>query len=675
VELVQLWPVTHALPHVPQLELLLVRSTQLVVHTAWPAGHWEPWPPDPSGGLLGLTLLVPEAEQAAGKAAPKHKSKKSPTDLFMSGLRHAAKQARLGQNQSRLLAPNRQRKAAECLEQQIDSSVGDITPVAASVQLLSSPKYSMNRIFATAPSLCALALLLGCGGRNTASITQGAGGDLGLGSGGASSAGSAGAPGGAGGSAGAAAGTGGAAAGSAGMAVMMPTPNGGTGGAPAITCPVIDADAGVGDAGTPTYPTTCEEVGTDAPQPPVICATVKATRSAPNGVLGDQSTVDTFSIQSAITACCAGQAVELAPDGDNDAFLSGALNLKPGVSLVIDEGVTVFASRNPRDFGATCNGTANAKCSALITVSGGANMGVYGAGTLDGQGGQTIIGIDPPITWWDQENALDGDLVAPRLIQVNGSPGFVLQGIKLQSAPKFHIVFQGINGFTVWGITIHTDPKSPNTDGFDPSGCTNGVIAYNKISTGDDNIALKGSGAIDNLVIVHNHFGKGHGMSIGSETNAGVQNVKVCDLSLDGTQNGIRIKSDVSRGGEVKNISYTDVCMRSVSNPLVFNPFYDKTATGTLIPYFHDISLKNIHMLGAGTLTFRGYDATRVFTATLDNVIFDDVANVAYKGQDASITFGPGPVNIDPTGTDITVTNNVTNTDPPLDCTNAWVTF
>ena len=52
-------------------------------------------------------------------------------------------------------------------------------------------------------------------------------------------------------------------------------------------------------------------------------------------------------------------------------------------------------------------------------------------------------------------------------------------------------------------------------------------------------------------------------MSIGSETNGGVRNVSVCDLSLDGTDNGLRIKSDASRGGLVQGIYYTDVCIRT----------------------------------------------------------------------------------------------------------------
>jgi hypothetical protein len=32
-------------------------------------------------------------------------------------------------------------------------------------------------------------------------------------------------------------------------------------------------------------------------------------------------------------------------------------------------------------------------------------------------------------------------------------------------------------------------------------------------------------------------------------------------------------------------------------------------------------------------------------------------------------------VNFKPSGTDVTVTDNVTGTDGPRDCTNAWVTF
>jgi polygalacturonase len=287
-----------------------------------------------------------------------------------------------------------------------------------------------------------------------------------------------------------------------------------------------------------------------------------------------------------------------------------------------------------------------------------------------------VIGQSPPLTWWqmNDDSHFAGNLSAPRLVQTAGGKDFTLYKVHLQNAPKFHVVI-GTSGFVVWGISILTDPSSPNTDGVDPSGASNGVIAYSKISTGDDNIAIKGSGpAIDNLIIAHNHFGKGHGMSIGSETNGGVKNVKVCDLSLDGTTNGLRIKSDLSRGGLVQNVSYSDVCMRSVKDPFVFDPYYS-SATGTLIPDFQNISLKNVHVLGGGASTFSGYDAAHRLTISLDNVVMDDASSATFAAQDATLSFGPGPVNFTPSGSSVTVTKNITSAAAPRDCSAAWVTF
>ena len=121
------------------------------------------------------------------------------------------------------------------------------------------------------------------------------------------------------------------------------------------------------------------------------------------------------------------------------------------------------------------------------------------------------------------------------------------------------------------------------TDGVDPGeSASNGYIVCSKISDGDDHIAIKGGTSVSHLTIAHNHFEAGHGMSIGSETNGGVSDVNVYDLSIDGTgtglkggsSNGIRIKSDPSRGGLVKNVTYSDVCVRQLANPILITPHY-----------------------------------------------------------------------------------------------------
>ena len=429
------------------------------------------------------------------------------------------------------------------------------------------------------------------------------------------------------------------------------------------------------------YPTSCDDIGSEPVIPPAY-ATVLATKVVAPGAVtadSDENALDTPAIQAAIDSCPAGQSVKLAIDGIKNAFLVGTLQLKTGVTVWIDAGVTVYASRNPRNFDAKLGSglcgtaTSNSACSGVFNITGKNDTGLMGAGTVDGQGGKPVLGSTS--TWWQLNTAASGGLAAPRLVAANMGNGLTIQGLRFQSSGKFHIVPSGIRGFTIWGITIITDPASPNTDGVDPDGSTDGVIAYCTISTGDDNIAIKGDGpmVVDNLVIAHNHFGKGHGMSIGSETNVGVKNVKVCDLSLDGTKYGIRIKSDVSRGGLVQGISYTDVCMRDVSQPLVFNPFYTSGATGTLIPDFQDITLTNVHVLGGGSLRISGYDVSHPLTLTMDNVVFDTPPTI--NASNAVIGLGPNPVSILPTGTGVTVTDNLTGAAAPRDCSSAWVPF
>ena len=75
-------------------------------------------------------------------------------------------------------------------------------------------------------------------------------------------------------------------------------------------------------------------------------------------------------------------------------------------------------------------------------------------------------------------------------------------------------------------------------------------------------------------MIAHNHIYWGHGISIGSETNAGVTNVHVYDNSFDNSEEGLRIKSDYARGGEVSNIYYENICIRNALNALLFTPYY-----------------------------------------------------------------------------------------------------
>jgi polygalacturonase len=437
------------------------------------------------------------------------------------------------------------------------------------------------------------------------------------------------------------------------------------------------------------------------PEPiyPAPCAVLAATKTAVKGTLvaSDENQPDTTRIQEAINACPAGQAVKLTRDGEKDAFMSGPLTMASGVTLWVDARTTLFASRNPRDYdkdpGSGACGTDRFDdsngCLAFITLNRVSDVGIVGEGAIDGRGGEPMIGGS--MTWWDvaqHAKTLDLKHSNPRLIDVKKTRNFTMYKIHLYNSPKFHVAINA-DGFVVWGVELITPSRKTNslgrpltshyarnTDGIDPTGGSNGFIGFSVISVGDDQIAIKGGsqGASTDILIAHNHFGNGHGMSIGSETNSGVARINVFDLSIDGSLesgdtpsgslNGIRIKSDASRGGPVDTIQYSDVCIRDLVNPIVITPHYSKE-DGEMFPEFRNIILNNINAMTSpgkqmkSVVTLMGYGPDNLSTISLNNVVIDGLTEV--KAEFAKLTYGPGPVNFTASGQQVTVDDKITN--------------
>ncbi len=145
------------------------------------------------------------------------------------------------------------------------------------------------------------------------------------------------------------------------------------------------------------------------------------------------------------------------------------------------------------------------------------------------------------------------------------------------------------------------------------------------------------------MTISHDHFYWGHGMSIGSETNGGVSKIRVFDLSLDGPDNGIRIKSNGSRGGLTQDVVYEDICIRKSPNPITLDTAYSANGPlqGSSPPTMRDITLRNVRVSGGGKFTFNGYDQTHRIGVTLDGVQITDNAKYTYEVNHADISLGP----------------------------------
>jgi polygalacturonase len=279
---------------------------------------------------------------------------------------------------------------------------------------------------------------------------------------------------------------------------------------------------------------------------PPVCVTIRAPlASSVEGpsiaedreVQNGESARESHQVEAAIAQCAPGHAVELAlgPDLRRNAFLIDPLTFPPGISLIIDGGVTVYASRTPENYqindtnsnpnGATC-GTVSTPanitgvCQPVITFLGDtnnqneANSGLYGYGVLDGQGQKKMFN-SLNTTWWGllvlkkQEGANSNDYNenSPLMVSAGGTGTTLANDVTLYKItvrnPPFHTIHWGGDGLTVWDVHVQAPWDESNTDGFDLHG-SNATLRDTIVANGDDDIAFAVNGADTKNITVKN---------------------------------------------------------------------------------------------------------------------------------------------------------------------------
>jgi polygalacturonase len=345
------------------------------------------------------------------------------------------------------------------------------------------------------------------------------------------------------------------------------------------------------------------------PRLPRTCVTLPAALTTSTGTFSaaqETSPPDSARIQAALDRCAGtGRAVVLAAGADGDAFLSGPLTIGRHEVLVVEDGVTLYASLNPADYqipaqypASTC-GTVSADgggCSPFITFGGpGAGlMGTRGAdgslGTIDGRGDGTLVGSSQ--TWWDVAAAAasGGNQNNPVLVEGSGVGNLTIYQIELENSPMYHVEVSGGRGLTVWGAEISSPATARNTDGVDPVSERDVTIRDDMIQNGDDCVAVKSDPGTPSrgITVDDVHCYGSHGLSVGSQTAGGVAAVLFENSTLDGFGNlsgsdtGIQVKTDANSGGLTRRVTYRDICMTSVKHLLIFNPHY--SSGGTSVP-------------------------------------------------------------------------------------------
>ncbi len=290
-----------------------------------------------------------------------------------------------------------------------------------------------------------------------------------------------------------------------------------------------------------------------------------------------------------------------------------------------------------------------------------------GDGVIDGRGYAKLKGKD--YSWWEMARKAEPKnerYFTTRMIVASHADGLVLYRITLHNSTNFHVSVNQTNGFTAWGVHLLTPTTrgmdARNTDGIDPGSSTNVTVAHSWIDNGDDNIAIKTG--TTHMSVLDNHFYSGHGMSIGSETYSGDSFLLVDGLTEDHTTSGIRIKSNVTRGGPVHDLTYQNICMRGVKNPIAISPYYtnqttegfeDPKYTGDRIPDYKAITIRNVIDTTPGDVLIAGLNDDHRTEVTLDGVRINGITPSQVHGHFATVTLGPLGTNLNFSATDIKV--------------------
>jgi polygalacturonase len=326
------------------------------------------------------------------------------------------------------------------------------------------------------------------------------------------------------------------------------------------------------------------------------------------GAKADGVTKDTAAIQQAIDACAAlgGGTVTLT----HGTYVSAPIILKSNITLDVAAGATLLGSPDHGDYPAATVFREPGRQS-LISAVNAHDIAITGQGTIDGNGK----------SWWveargQRNSGVMGQVVfRPRLIVFDHCRHVRITGVTVQNSPSWQIVPYYSDDVTIRNIKVLAPADSPNTDAIDPFASSHVVIDHVYADVGDDNVAIK-SGAINSpgpddpsrgIAITDCTFLHGHGLSVGSELAGGAQDIRAERITFDGTDQGIRIKSNRDRGHDVSHMSFKDIKMTGVKTAILISEYYPNVAPdennppqpiGRLTPFFHDITIQNVTSTG-----------------------------------------------------------------------------
>lgn len=292
-------------------------------------------------------------------------------------------------------------------------------------------------------------------------------------------------------------------------------------------------------------------------------------------------------------------------------WVTGSFNLTSNFTLFLQEGAVILGSQDPEEWPIIeplpSYGRGRERLGgrhiSLIHGDGLTNIVITGQnGTIDGRGKM----------WWDLWWNRTLEHTRGHLLELMNSHNILISNLTFLNSPFWTIHPVYSSNIVIKNMTILAPLHSPNTDGIDADSSTNVCIEDCYIESGDDLVAVKSGWdqygiamARPSLnIIIHRVSGSTptcSGVGLGSEMSGGIQNVTIDDLYVRDSAAGIRVKTDIGRGGYVKNIYVRNVKMERVKVPIRFsrgsNDHPDKGWDPKALPKVEGIFISNITSL------------------------------------------------------------------------------
>ena len=336
--------------------------------------------------------------------------------------------------------------------------------------------------------------------------------------------------------------------------------------------------------------------------------------------------------------------------------LCGPIHLVSNVCLDLQEGAVLSFDATPHYYlpmvETSWEGTFLWNYSPFIYGHNLHDVAIIGKGVIDGNSADTFS------AWHSQQKAGrqlsrdmnhrgaplaerrfgEGHYLRPQLIQLYGCQRVTLEDFFMQEAPFWCVHLLCSENVVCRGLRY--DAKLTNNDGIDVESSCNVLIEDIHFNNGDDNVAIKSGRDNDgwtlaspsaNILMRRCHLKGLHGLVIGSEMSAGVENVLMEDCDFAGyCKRGVYVKTNPDRGGFVRNLYINNVRLGEVLDLFYVTSQY----AGEGLDNHHFTAVENIQVNGLtadkvnGTaLVLQGTPQKPIKNVSFRNVSVGEVQN------------------------------------------------